>query len=56
MPQTKKLLGAAALCVGGAALLLHPAYLLAFGAGLWAGGGRGRNWLRQIWEEREVMR
>ena len=55
-PQTKKLLGTAALCAGGAALLLHPACLLAFGAGLWAGGSRGRDWLKRIWDDREVMR
>ena len=51
--QTRKRLGTAALCVGGAALLLHPACLIAFGAGAWA-GSRGRDWLKRIWDDREV--
>lgn len=52
-PQTKKLLGAAALCVGGAALLLHPAILFTFGAGAWA-GSRGRDYLRKYLADREA--
>ena len=38
--QTRKRLGTAALCVGGAALLLHPACLIAFGAGAQTNLGR----------------
>lgn len=52
-PQNKKLLGTAALCVGGAALLLHPAILFTFGAGVWA-GRRGGNWLRGLLADREA--
>lgn len=52
--QTRKRLGTAALCVGGAALLLHPACLIAFGAGAWA-GSRGRDWLKRIWDDREAV-
>ena len=52
--QTRKRLGTAALCVGGAALLLHPACLIAFGAGAWA-GNRGRDWLKRIWDDREAV-
>ena len=50
----RKRLGTAALCVGGAALLLHPACLIAFGAGAWA-GSRGRDWLKRIWDDREAV-
>ncbi|MDB7956391.1 hypothetical protein [Flavonifractor plautii] len=52
--QTRKRLGTASLCVGGAALLLHPACLIAFGAGAWA-GSRGRDWLKRIWDDREAV-
>lgn len=52
-PQTKTLLAAAAVCVGGGALLLHPGGLLLFSAGVWA-GHRGKDWLKQILHDREV--
>ena len=52
-PQTKKWLGTAALCVGGAALLLHPAILFSFGAGAWA-GSRGKDWLKTFLADREA--
>lgn len=34
----------AALCIGGFAVLLHPASLVTLGVGAWL-GYRGRNWL-----------
>lgn len=52
--QSKKGLYAAAACAAGAALLLHPAWLAAFGAGTWM-GFRGKDWLRRIWSDREAM-
>ena len=52
--RDKKRLAAAALCVSGTLLLLHPLHLAAFGAGAW-GGCRGRDWLRRFWSDREAM-
>ena len=52
--KKKKRLAAAALCVSGTLLLLHPLHLAAFGAGAWV-GCRGRDWLRRFWSDREAM-
>lgn len=52
--QGKRRLYAAAACAAGAALLLHPAWLAAFGTGAWV-GLRGKDWLRRIWSNREAM-
>lgn len=45
LPLDKKTLRTAALCIGGAAILLHPASLAALGLGAWL-GYRGRDWLQ----------
>ena len=52
--RDNKRLAAAALCVSGTLLLLHPLHLAAFGAGAWV-GCRGRDWLRRFWSDREAM-
>ena len=52
--QGKKRLYLVAACGAGAALLFHPACLVAFGAGAWA-GLRGKDWLKRLWSDREAM-
>ena len=52
-PQDRKYLRTAALCVGGAALLLHPAAFFTFAAGAWA-GSRGVDWLKSFLADREA--
>ncbi len=52
--QGKKRLYGAAACAAGAALLLHPVWLAAFGAGAWV-GLHGKDWLKRIWSDREAM-
>jgi hypothetical protein len=42
----RKTCTAAVLCVGAAAIVLHPAGLILFGLGAYC-GCRGRRWLRQ---------
>lgn len=47
LPLDKKTLRTAALCIGGAAILLHPASLAALGLGAWL-GYRQRDWIQTI--------
>lgn len=45
----KKTLGAAALCAGGAAVLLHPVSLVTLGLGIWLGHkGKGQALCRSL--------
>lgn len=50
----KKTLYTAVLCLGGAAVLLHPASLFTLGLGAVL-GCRGKDWIKRFWDDREAM-
>ena len=47
----KKTLYTAVLCLGGAAVLLHPASLFTLGMGAVL-GCRGKDWIKRFWDDR----
>ena len=50
----KKTLYTAVLCLGGVAVLLHPASLFTLGLGAVL-GCRGKDWIKRFWDDREAV-